>query len=153
MHFSMRQMLVVAAWLAALGAVGCGGSNNNNGVPTIPCTLPSGTSVALIYPIPNATRVPDTLSSVILALNSPLPANWEIVLGSSAATYYGQSLLTGTPNPLPSPRAATPVGTTLQYSTFIGTGGLVSQTTYAVALNNTNANCNSFPTVGSFTSQ
>ncbi len=150
----MRQQVAVVASLIgfAFAVAGCGGSGNNS-TPTIPCTLPSGTSVSLIYPIPSATNVPDTLSSVILALNPPLPSNWQIVLGSSGTTFFGGALTSGTPIPLPSPIATTPVGSTLEYSTFIGTGGLAGKTVYQVALNNTNADCNSFPTFGSFTTQ
>ena len=139
----------LAVFVAAF--TGCGGSNSTT--PTIPCTLPSGTSVSLLYPIPSATGVPDSLASVILAVKPPLPANWQIVLGSSAATYYGGSLVPGTPIPLPTPIATTPAGATLQYSSFVGTGGLIGNAVYQVGLNNTNANCNSFPTFGSFTTQ
>ena len=148
----MRYVYVVLMLSATLAVAACGGSNNNT-TPTIPCTLPSGTSVTLLYPIPNATNVPDALTNVVLAVKPPLPANWQVVLATSGSAYYGQSLTTGVPVPLPTPIATTPLGSTVQYSSFIGTGGLFGNTVFQVALNNTNANCNSFPTFGQFTTQ
>lgn len=147
----MRYARVVLMSSVAVGIVACGASNDNT--PTIPCTLPTGTTVALLYPIANATDVPDTLANVVIAVKPPLPANWQVVLGASGATYYGQPLTTGTPVPLPTPIATTPLGSTVQYSTFIGTGGLIGGTAFQVGLNNLNANCNTFPTFGSFTTQ
>ena len=147
----LRSVWFGVALTAVVGFSGCGGSNSTT--PNIPCTLPTGTTVSLLYPIPGATTVPDSLSSVILAVKPPLPANWQIVLGSSAATYYGGSLVPGAPIPLPTPIATTPPGATVEYSTFVGTGGLTGNALYQVGLNNTNANCNSFPTFGSFTTQ
>ncbi len=148
----MRRYRIVTVLLAAFALAACGGSTNNT-TPTITCTLPAGTGVSLIYPIANATGVPDSLSSVILAVAPPLPPGWQIVLGSSSTTYFGGTLTTGLPVPLPTPVAPTPPGATPQYSTFVGTGGLSGKTVYQVGLNNTNANCNSFPTFGSFTTQ
>ena len=148
----MRISLLFIALLAVIGSTGCGGSNNNN-TPTVDCVLPSGTSVTLVYPVPGATAVPDSLGSVILAVKPALPVGWQVVLGSSSSTYFGGVLTTGTPVPLPTPIAATPAGATLQYSTFVGTGGLAADTVFQVGLNNTNASCNTFPTFGSFTTQ
>ncbi len=147
----MRRSFSLLGLAAVVVLASC--NNSNNTTPTITCALPTGTSVTLVYPIPNATAVPDSLSTVILAVNPPLPPGWQIVLGSSSATVFGSSLTTGTPIPLPSPIAPTPAGATLQYSTFVGTGGLGGNTVYQVGLNNSNANCNSFPSFGSFTTQ
>lgn len=147
----MRVLRLVSVAAVALAA-GCGGGSNAT-TPSIPCTLPAGTAVSVLYPIPGATGVPDSLSSVVLGVKPPLPSNWQIVLGSSTATYFGGSLVPGTPLPVPTPIATTPPGATVEYSTFVGTGGLVGNTVYQVALNNTNANCNSFPTFGSFTAR
>ncbi len=144
--------LCVALPAVVLSGAGCGGSSNNS-TPTVVCALPAGTAVTLVYPIPSSTGVPDSLGSVILAVKPALPVGWQIVLGSSSATYFGGVLTTGTPVPLPTPIAPTPAGSTLQSSTFIGTGGLPGSTVFQVGLNNTNANCNSFPTFGSFTTQ
>jgi hypothetical protein len=149
----VRFVSLFALLAVVLGSAGCGGSNNNS-TPTVVCALPAGTSVTLVYPIPNSTGVPDSLGSVVLAVKPALPIGWQIVLGSSsAASYFGGVLTTGTPVPLPTPIAPTPAGSTLQYSTFVGTGGLPANTVLQVGLNNTNASCNSFPTFGSFTTQ
>lgn len=153
----MNLRSLVAFCVISLGAgivAGCGGggSNVNGGPPVINCVLPPGTSVTLLYPIPNATQVPDSLATVVLAINPPLPSNWQVLLLNPNATYRGSQLQTGTPVPLPTPIAPPPPGTTLQYSTVTNTGGLASNLTYLVALNDTNSSCNSYPTVGSFTS-
>ena len=153
MRFRSLAALCVLAFAGA-GVAGCGGSTVGNGAPpVVNCTLPSGTSVTLLYPIPNATQVPDSLATVVLAVSPPLPSNWEVLLLNPSATYAGSHLQTGTPIPLPSPIAPAPAGSNMQYSTVTNTGGLASGLVYQVALNDTNSNCNSYPTFGSFTSQ
>ena len=150
---SLVAFCVVA--LGAAGIAGCGGGSTvtNGAPPIVSCTLPSGTSVTLLYPISNATQVPDSLSTVVLAINPPLPSNWQVLLLNPNATYAGSHLQTGTPVPLPTPIAPAPAGSTVQFSTVTNTGGLVSNLVYQVALNDTNSSCNSYPTFGSFTSQ
>lgn len=152
---NVRSLVIFGALsLGAGAAAGCGGgSTSNNGLPIINCVLPAGTSITQLYPIPNATQVPDSIATVVLAINPALPANWQVLLLNPNATYRGSRLQTGTPVPLPTPIAPQPPGTTLQYGTVTNTGGLASGLTYQVALNDTNSNCNSYPTVGSFTSQ
>ena len=152
-HRPARIFLGLLALVA--GIAGCGGSSNNTTPQIIACTLPAGTFVAQIYPVPGATLVPDTLGEVILAINPPLPVNgsWQILLLNPTATYAGGGLQSNPPLPLPSPLASIPPGTTLQYSVFNNTGGLQSNSVFQVALNNNNSNCNNYPTFGSFTSQ
>ena len=152
---SVRSLVAFCVVLLGGAAIaGCGGGSSvTNGPPVINCTLPGGTSVAVLYPIPNATQVPDSIATVVLAISPPLPSNWQVLLLNQNATYAGSHLQTGTPVPLPTPIAPAPNGSTIQYSTVTNTGGLASNLVYQVALNDTNSGCNSYPTFSSFTSQ
>lgn len=147
----------LALAVLSLIAAGCNSGSNNN-VPVIPCTLPSGTTVSMVYPIPGATLVPDNLSYVITASNVALPSSWQVVLlPPSGFVPPGGTLTTTLPSPLPTPNvvptpnaSATPL--VLQASSFAQTL-LYAATPYQVGLNNTASSCNSYPIIGTFTSQ
>ena len=69
--------------MLALAACGGGNSNSNPSVTVIPCVLPTGTQVALAYPISGATGVPDAPGQVVIAASPALPTNWQAVFERS----------------------------------------------------------------------
>ncbi len=148
----------LALAVLSLIAAGCNSGNNNN-VPVIQCTLPTGTTVSMVYPIPGATLVPDNLGNVITASNVALPSGWQVVLLPPYGIIGGGYLTTTLPSPLPTPNvvptpspsaSATPL--VLQASSFAQTL-LPGATAFQVGLNNTASSCNSYPIIGTFTSQ
>ena len=152
--------LIAPAFLAivSFAVAGCN-SGGNTSVPVVQCTLPTAnTVVSLVYPVPGATSVPDNIGNVIIATNVALPSNWQVILlPPQGLGILGGLLTTTLPSPLPSPNAVpTPAASAspliLQASSF-GQSGVYPATNFQVGLNNTASNCNSYPIIGTFTSQ
>jgi hypothetical protein len=141
---------ILIAALAALAACNSGIVTAPN-VPAQPCVLPSGTTVTLAYPIPGATGVPDSPGQVVLAVSSPLPATWQVVLGVTGYGYYAEALLTPiAPAAIPTPYAA-PTSTPISYEASGLTSALPAGASVQVLLNDESSSCNSYPQVGAFT--
>lgn len=141
------------AGAAALAACNNGGGTNLPVLTLIPCTLPSGTLVALAYPEPGATAVPTSPGQVVIALSTPLPNTWQVVLQFP----YGPPAWEGLLNPIapasiPTPYAV-PTFANPTYETSGLTSALPPNTTVNVLLNNQASACNQFPQIGSFTTQ
>lgn len=140
---------VLLAGLCALAA--CSGATPQGYAAIQPCLLPSGTTVTLAYPVPGATNVPDSPGQVVVAVSSPLPAGWQVVLGVVGVGYYYESLLTPiAPSAIPTPYAA-PTSTPISYEGSGLTSALPAGTGIQVLLNDQSSACNSYPQVGTFT--
>jgi hypothetical protein len=141
---------LLLAGLATLAACNGGGTGTVN-VVVQPCVLPSGTTVTLAYPVPGATGVPDSPGQVVVAVSSPLPASWQVVLGVTGFGYYAESLLTPiAPGAIPTPYAA-PTSSPISYEASGLTSALPAGTGIQVLLNDESSACNSYPQVGAFT--
>jgi hypothetical protein len=81
----LKRVLFAAAGLAAMGLAACGGGGNTITNPTPgPTCNPSVTS-QLVYPAPGATGVSPTISEIVIAVSSPLPANtYNLSLANTA---------------------------------------------------------------------
>ena len=148
----------LALAVLSLIAAGCNSGSNNN-VPVIPCTLPSGTTVSMVYPIPGATLVPDNLSYVITASNVALPSSWQVVLlppygicstwrradHDIAVSAADAERRTDPPTPRRRPSCCRRVLSRRLCSP--------RRPRIQVGLNNTASSCNSYPIIGTFTSQ
>ena len=148
------RLAVCGVLLAGFGALAaCTSSATPQGyTPVVPCVVPAGTTVTLAYPVPGATGVPDALSQVVVAVSSPLPATWKIVLGA-AGNGYGEELLTAiAPNAIPTPYAA-PTSTPISYESSIVSGSLPAGSLVGVLLADTSSTCNAYPQIGTFSTQ
>jgi hypothetical protein len=143
---------VLLVGLAALAACNSGSSGVGY-APIVPCVVPSGTTVTLAYPIPGATGVPDTPAQIVVAVSSPLPSSWQIVLGVTGYGYVGESLLTAIqPTAIPTPYAS-PTATPFSFEASGLTSSLPAGTAIQVLLNDESSTCNGYPQVGTFTTQ
>jgi hypothetical protein len=147
----MRLTFVLgAAILAGGGLAAC----SQTATPVIACTLPTGTQVALAYPAPGASGVPDSPGQIVIAATPALPNSWQIVLQYPNGSVGVEGVLnTISPSSIPTP-FATPGFANPTYES----GGLVGPiasgpTTISVLLNNQSSSCNGFPQIASFTTQ
>jgi hypothetical protein len=142
----------LVAGVATLAACNTGSSVHGY-TPIQPCVIPSGTTVTLAYPIPGATGVPDSPAQIVVAVSSPLPAGWQVVLGFNGAGYAAESLLTPiAPSAIPTPYAA-PTSTPISYEGSGLTSALPGGTLVQVLLNDQTSSCNGYPQIGTFTTQ
>ncbi|MBV8639177.1 MAG: hypothetical protein JO322_13955 [Candidatus Eremiobacteraeota bacterium] len=81
----LKRTLFAAGVLAVIGLVACNG--NPSAVPTPGPTCNPNVTSQLIYPAPGATKVPGTISEIVVAVSSPLPANeYNLQLTNTANT-------------------------------------------------------------------
>ena len=117
-----------ASCLAVFGVVAAGALLASCGSSSPPppgiCGLPSGVQVALIYPEPGATAVPDGFSQIILAAQGTLPASYDAaVFGSSYNGFVAFGSVLNAPSPLPAPDATPPPSfTSVTYYTSTNPG-------------------------------
>jgi hypothetical protein len=141
------------AGISALAACTSGGNASLAPVASIPCVVPSGTLVALAYPAPGATHVPDSPGQVVLALSSPLPNTWQVLLELPNGSLGSEGLLNPiAPSAVPTP-SATPTFANPTYESSGLTTGLPANTLVTVLLNDQSSSCNQYPPIGSFTTQ
>ncbi len=70
----LRRSLFPAGVLLVIGLAACnGGTPNTNPTPGPTC-IPNVTT-QLVYPAPGATKVPATISEIVVAVSSPLPSS------------------------------------------------------------------------------
>jgi hypothetical protein len=145
------------ALLVAVSALAACSGNNSTARPyptptAFPCALPSGTQVALAYPISGATAVPDSPGQVVIAASPALPNTWQVVLQFPVGL-AGEGLFnTIPPSAVPTPYA-TPSFASPTYQSSGLTQALPSATVVNVLLNNQGSTCTTFPQIGSFTTQ
>jgi len=87
--------------------------------------------VALIYPAPGSTPIPDAFTQVIIAASGALPAA----------------------SPFPSPAATPPFANPTYYTSTNGGYTFASQTLLTAQINDLNSNCTPGSSLGSFTTQ
>jgi hypothetical protein len=144
---------IVVAGISALAACNGGGGANPPAVTVVPCVVPSGTLVALAYPEPGATHVPDSPGQVVIAVSSPLPATWQVVLEYPGGGLAPEGLLNAiAPSSIPTPYATPTFAAPSYESSGLGSA-LPAGTTLEVLLNDQSSSCNQFPQIGSFTTQ
>jgi hypothetical protein len=137
--------LAVAAGLLA-------GCNSDNTVSPGNCGTPSG-PLALAYPAPGSTSIPDNFIGVILATQTYLPSSYQALLGLPGASVLQPlqpvgPVPTELPSPFKTPGFANPVYQTSSSGGFI----LPAHSKITVFLNDLYSNCTPSQ-VGSFTSQ
>jgi hypothetical protein len=139
--------------VAFLTACNGGGNAGPPAFTAIPCTLPSGTLVALAYPEPSASAVPTSPGQVVVAVSTALPNTWQVVLQYPGGYLGWEGLLnTIAPASIPTPYAV-PTFANPTYQSSGLTSALPPNTTVNVLLNNQGSSCNQFPQIGSFTTQ
>jgi hypothetical protein len=148
------RFVICALILTASGLVACSSNGSNSTTPAklTSCVLPAGTTVTMVYPIPNTTGVPDNISQIVLAANPALPSSWQTVMTVDNVNFVpnGQVVTAATPLPTPNSASGTFTGT---YQSSAVSATLQKGATTIVYLNDTAQSCNSFSAVGSFTEQ
>ena len=148
-------MRLVTFCVVAFGALlaACAGTTSSDPTP-VPCPLAAQQALPappdLLFPIPNATGVPDGNFTLVVGYGSFTPPPLEIVPASGGSAIAG-SAWGPPPTPLPSP-AATPRSSseTLYASTI---PPLSAHTTYNAQVTVGTAPCQTTETAGSFTTQ
>jgi hypothetical protein len=152
----MKQRVGIAGLVAAAAVVAgfssCSSNNTVGGTTGGPCGAPSG-QVALAYPAPNSTAVPDNFPGVIFASTHGLGGLYQAIIvpsGSSVGTYF--NTVAAAPSPLPKPNVVPFPNAVYEESSVPAGYVLPSATQIAVYLNDGNSNCT--PSYqGSFTSK
>ncbi len=99
MRFPIRPTAALLALLSGAGALAaCGG-----GSALSTCGAPNG-QVALVYPAPGSTGIPDNFPGVVFGSSHGLPASYTAILQQSGTTLMvPQFRLQPAPVPLPTP--------------------------------------------------
>jgi hypothetical protein len=148
------RLFICAIVIAAGALVACTGSggSSSSSPKVITCNLPAGTTVTMVYPIPNATGVPDTISEIVLASTPALPSSWQTLMTTDNINFVTNQTVLTAATPFPTPNA-TPANFTGTYQSTAVSATLPKASTIIVYLNDTAQSCNSYNAVGSFTSQ
>jgi hypothetical protein len=149
--YSLLLPLAFASGVTALAA--CSGNPNNYNSANLACGAPTG-QVALAYPAPGATGIPDNFAGIVFASTNGLTSSYQAVVvpaGSSQGTQLAP--IASAPSPLPSPYA-TPSFTNPVYQESASDGYILpAATQISVYLNDLNSNCQPEKLLGTFTSQ
>jgi hypothetical protein len=137
----------LAALAAAMAGCSGGGSNASPGN----CGAPTG-QVALSYPAPGATGIPDNIPGIVFASTNGLSSSYgAVVAQAGSSSSFTFLAVAPAPSPLPSPNVMPFPNAVYQESASGGTI-LAAGTSYGVYLNDFNSNCT--PTLlGTFTTQ
>lgn len=133
MNVTGGSLAVSLGAIAVLAACSGGGSTD----PTSPgCGSPPPSappSLYLVYPIPNATAVPDALGTLVFATGSGVNSQESVTL-SNAKTSIQVGAFIAQPSPLPSPRV-TPGGAFSGDISYVAAPAppLSPETTYTVS--------------------
>ncbi len=150
--YSFVMPLAFVTGAAALAA--CSGDPNNYNSANLNCGAPAG-QVALAYPAPGATGIPDNFPGVVFASSSGLTSGYQAVIvpaGSSEGTQLAP--VASAPSPLPSPFATPGFANPIYQESASGGGDVLpAATQISVYLNNLNSNCQPRTLLGTFTSQ
>ncbi len=148
---------VLAICVFGLSLAACSSGQGSN-PSSVPCSVPAGTQVQLLYPIPSATAVPDSPQQIVIGASSALPVNgnsaWDVVLDSNTQTVFGNAFATISASQVPQP-SATPSFPNAVYQSSTLPGPLSAMTAYTVYLNDSNSFCVPAPMPGgnTFTTQ
>jgi len=154
MRRSRRDMAAffVGFFCVPLAFIDCGGSNGALTTP-IPCLF-NGLS-ELIYPIPNATNVPDTPQQIVFATSRLFPSTFNVLINNNPnpntanngnSAFFQQIQASQVPKP-----SATPTITNAFYESATIASSF-PHGTYYVFLNDTLGGCTP-SSAGSFTTQ
>jgi hypothetical protein len=141
----MRHRVGIAGFVAAASAVvgfsACSSNNTVGGTTGGPCGAPSG-QVALAYPAPNSTGIPDNFPGVIFGSTHGLGGLYQAIIvpsGSSVGQYF--NTVAPAPSPLPSPYV-TPFPNAVYEESSVPAGYVLpAATQISVYLNDGNSNC------------
>jgi hypothetical protein len=141
--------------LSICGLAACGGNNSGPGLAPVDCVLPTGTQVALAYPISGSSGVSDTLAQVVIAASPALPGTWQVALLLPLGTLYtGNAVATIASNSVPTPFATPSFASPTYQSSALSMGALPAASSITVLLSNQNGGfCNGFSSIGTFTTQ
>lgn len=148
---SRRWTMAVCCALAAGAAILAGCNTSSNPSPGY-CGTPSG-PLALAYPAPDSTGIPDNFIGIVFATQPALPSSYQaLILPSGASGFVPFQLVGPAPVPLPSP-FATPSFRNPVYQTSASNGFILpAHSLISVYLNDANSNCMA-SYVASFTSR
>jgi hypothetical protein len=147
---------MMRTWFLALGALAAAtafAACNNGATPAPPTPGPTcspGTQLALVYPAPGATAIPDNFGQIVIGAAAALPPTWNAVTVSPIAT-AGWGNFTNASPPFPTPNATPPFANPVYQSSAVS-GTFVSETV-SVYVNDTSSNCAPYGPLGSFTTQ
>jgi hypothetical protein len=152
----MEQRHVYAGLIAAAAVMcvftACSSNNSVGGTTGGPCGAPSG-AVALAYPAPNSTGIPDNFPGVIFGSTHGLGGLYQAIVvpnGSSVGQYF--NTVAPAPSPLPKPNVAPFPNAVYEESSVPAGYVLPAATQISVYLNDGNSNCT--PSLqGTFTSK
>jgi len=148
-----RTAIVCGALVGAAALAACGGGNSTvPAQPVVQCTYPTGTQVALAYPAPGATAVPDNPGQIVIAASPALPNTWQVALAYNGFIFYESVVNPIASSAVPTPYATPAFAGPTYESSGLG-GSLPAATTVTVLLNNEASSCNSYPSLGTFTTQ
>jgi hypothetical protein len=148
-----KRMLLGAGSVAALSSLvaACGGYNNNLG----PAYCGNPAHIALIYPAPGATAVPNTISVIYVAAPQSLGTSTTYGLALLGPAGYVQNTNTFTAvsaSAVPSPAASPGFGNPHYYQSSL-VAPLSPTTEYSVDFNDTANFCTPNVSLGDFTTR
>jgi hypothetical protein len=149
--YSILLPLAFATGVTALAA--CSGNPNNFNSANLPCGAPTG-QVALAYPAPGSTGIPDNFAGIVFASTGGLTSGYGAYIvpaGSSSGTLL--ETVAAAPSPLPSPYAVPSFANPIYQESASGGTILPAATQIGVYLNDLNSNCQPTKLLGTFTSQ
>jgi hypothetical protein len=149
----MFRLLRPALIVVPLGLAACGGSGAGVSPGPIQCLF-NGTS-QLVYPIPNATSVPDAPQQIVFATSRLFPSTFNVLVNSdanpdNARNGSGAFFQQIQRSQVPSPSATPSISNAFYESAAITTS--FPHGTYYVFLNDSLGGCTPTP-AGSFTTQ
>ena len=134
----------------------CSGNDDNNfNSAGLQCGAPSG-QVALVYPAPGSTGIPDNFQGIVFGSSASggLSGGYQAVV-VPAGSSTGQQLATvaNAPSPLPSPYAVPSFANPVYQESASEGLVLPAATQISVYLNDLGSNCQPSKLLGTFTTQ
>ncbi len=146
-------MVAVAFMVVGLALAGCGG-NGGVSFPGQGSCLFSGVT-QLIYPIPNATNVPDALSQIVFATSQLFPYSFQVLINTDPNPNHAKRGTAAFFQRINAGQVPTPSATVTMSNPYYESAALSTtfpHGTYYVFLNDSQVSCT--PTqAGSFTTQ
>jgi hypothetical protein len=150
----MKAQFATLPILAGVILAACGGGNGSTSPSPVPCPLAAAQAIPappdLLYPMPNATGVPNGNFTLVAGYGTFTPPPAQIVPANGGTTIAGGPWGPA-PSPLPSPAATPRSSSETLYGSAIP--ALAAQTTYNVDVTFGTPPCQTTETAGSFTTQ
>ena len=145
-----RRMINATTFLAVIILASCSGNGESTTCPAV-FDQPVQPDIQLVYPVPNATNVPDQPGSIVIAFSFSEYVTDGLTLASRFAP-VNLGRIDALRSPLPSPAATPGFPNPLYYG--VSTPQLHAATTYTVNLTpKTTSPCSWTASLGSFTTQ